>query len=94
MATEFGVDPLWNAILCDGTFEYNMQYMCEKPFTIKEVNFVPELGYAWVTSVEGTENNTKLSCGRWAITFDMLEPYENESENFECATYDDLVSLW
>lgn len=92
MAAEFGLR--YGAILCNGTFEKNMRYLCGEPFTIKTINYIPDLGYEWVTSVEGAEKTALWPRGYWAITFDMLEPYENESENLECATYDDLVSLW
>lgn len=93
MAAEFG--ERLSVIGCHGQFISNMKDMCGKPFTIKDMYKPQGCDYMWLRSEENTEGTDKLRRGYWAITTDMLEPYEEESKRAEFAhpTYSDLMKL-
>lgn len=92
MVDEFGIDTdgdirfyIWTGIDSIPVFFYStLKYLCGQTFTIDKIKSISD-GYFYY-SKENIEH-----AGRWIITADMLEPFEEDE--LETATDEDIKAL-
>lgn len=92
MSREYVVDECGNvAIANECSFTTAMKYLCGKVFTVKEKQ-VTNRGCMRYYSIENVEEFDG-ECA-WIITAGMLEPFEDETDEFDVASDEDFFKLF
>lgn len=94
MVDEFGIDTdgdirfyIWTGIDSIPVFFYStLKYLCGQTFTIDKITSIFDC-YFYCSK----ENIERSNVGRWRITADMLEPFEEDE--LETATDEDIKAL-
>lgn len=94
MVDEFGIDTdgdirfhIWTGIDPIPVFFYStLKYLCGQTFTIDKITSIFDV-YFYCSK----ENIERSNVGRWRITADMLEPFEEDE--LETATDEDIKAL-
>lgn len=92
MSHEYVVDECGNMVIPNEyRFIRAMKYLCGKAFTVKEKQ-VTSNGRMRYYSIENVEEFD----GEWAwgITAGMLEPFEDETDEFDVASNEDFFKLF
>lgn len=92
MSREYVVDECGNMVIANEcSFIRSMKYLCGKTFTVKEKR-VTVKGCMRYYSIENVEEFDG-ECA-WFITAGMLEPFEDDTDEFDVATDEEIKLLF